>query len=264
MSKYHERMFKKGLKCKHCGKLIDDRNKTGSCAHCRMTIDQRGAGNHMFGKVFSEEERKRCAEATRKLWENPEYWRKVVENATGLHRGEDFRKGQSKRTKASYAKIEGLREQRGKLFSECWKDGRNHIRARKDKKSNEEKSIFEYLVNLGRYDVTDDEVRVGENKYLVPDMVINGRIVVEFYGDYFHANPSKHQANEYIVKKEMTAKELWEVDALRQKQLEDVGYKVIIIWQSDYRKNREKCLTALVTKIDELISEGKNNNAMEA
>lgn len=256
-------LYKKGLRCKHCGKLVNDRNKTGSCAHCRMTIDQRGAGNHMFGKVFSEEERKRCADATRKLWENSEYRRKVVENATGLHRGEDFRKGQSERTKASYDKIEGLRFQRRKLFSDCWKDGRNHFRTRKNGKSKEEREIFAFLSGLGKYAVTDDEVCVGGNKYLAPDMVINGKIVVEFYGDYFHANPKKHKADEYILKKEMTAQELWQVDAHRKEQLENAGYKVLVVWQNDYRTNKENCLDDMVEKIDTLLSEG-GNNAVEA
>ena len=49
-------LYKKGLSCKHCGKQITDRNQTGSCAHCRMTIDQRGAGNHMYGKIYTKEE----------------------------------------------------------------------------------------------------------------------------------------------------------------------------------------------------------------
>lgn len=250
MSDYHKYYFKKGLKCKHCGKALSDKNKTGSCAHCRMTIDQCGNGNHRFGKKLTEEEKLKCAENTRKLWKQKGYSDKVIANATGLHRGEEFRKGQSIRTKASYDRIAGLREQRGSLFSECWKDGRNHFRVRKNKKSKEEKELFEYLVALGKYVVSDDEICIGDNKYLAPDMIINGKVVVEFYGDYFHANPSVYSANEFIVKKSKTARELWDIDSERKKLLEDAGYNVIIVWQHDYRQDRTKTLLNLVKAID--------------
>ena len=250
MTDYQKYYFKKGLKCKHCGKALSDKNKTGSCAHCRMTIDQRGVGNHRFGKKLTDEEKSRCAEKTRTLWKQNGYREKVIANATGLHRGEEFSKGQSIRTKASYDRIDGLREQRGSLFSQCWKDGRNHFRTKKSKKSREEREIFEYLKTLGKYCISDDEICIGDNKYIAPDMIVNGKVVVEFYGDYFHANPLVHKADEYIVKKGMTAKELWGVDDRRKKCLESVGYHVLIVWQHDYRIDKTKTLLNLVREID--------------
>lgn len=245
-----EQRYSKGKVCSHCGKPVPNTNRLGSCAYCRMTIDQCGSGNHMFGKHLTQEEKNRCAENTRKLWGQKSYREKVIANATGLHRGELFRQGQRVRTKASYDKIEGLRKQRGELFSQCWKDGRNHYRVRKNKKSKEEKELFDYLVALEKYGVSDDEICIGDNKYLAPDMIINGKVVVEFYGDYFHANPLVHSANEYIVKKGKTARELWEIDSERKKWLEDAGYDVIIVWQHDYRQDKQTTLQNLVKAID--------------
>ena len=252
-----ENRYSEGKVCRHCGKPVPNKNRLGSCAHCRMTIDQRGAGNHMYGKKLTDEQKSQCAESTRKLWTDPEYRKKVVENATGLHRGDDFRRGQSERTKASYDKIKGLRELRGDVFSQCWKDGRNHFRVRKNKKSKEEREIFEYLKDLGKYVISDDEVCLDDNKFLAPDMVINGKVIVEFYGDYFHANPALYKAEEYIVKKEQTARQLWDADLERQKMLEDAGYSVIIIWQNDFRHDKQATLTSLVKEID-LRLKGEN------
>lgn len=252
-----ENRYSEGKVCRHCGKPIPNKNRLGSCAHCRMTIDQRGSGNHMYGKKLTAEQKEQCAESTRKLWTDPGYREKVVENATGLHRGAAFRRGQSIRTKASYVKIDGLREKRGNLFSQCWKDGRNHFRVKKNKKSKEEKEIYEYLKSLGKYVISDDEVCIGDNKFLAPDMIINGKVIVEFYGDYFHANPLLHKAEEYIVKKEKTARQLWDADLERQKMLEDAGYSVIIIWQNDFRHDKQATLTSLVKEID-LRLKGEN------
>lgn len=112
------------------------------------------------------------------------------------------------------------------------------------------RKLFEYLVALGKYVVSDDEICIGDNKYLAPDMIINRKVVVEFYGDYFHTNPSVYSANEYIVKKSKTARKLWGIDAERKKLLEDAGYNVIIVWQHDYRQDMTKTLLNLVKAID--------------
>lgn len=248
MSYYHDKMFKKGLQCKHCGKPIDDRNKTGSCAHCRMTIDQRGAGNHMFGKVMTEEERKRCADSSRKLWENPEYRKKVIENATGLHRGEDFRRGQSIRTKASYDKIDGLREQRGKLFSACWKDGRTHVHFYQNHKSPIEQSLCEEIKTLGFSIETEKKLKYGKNNIysLTPDIIVEGRIVVEFYGDYFHGNPRMFKPTD-VIGFGQTAQEKWKKDRIREKRLKEMGYGFYVVWENDLKNRREETLSALKT-----------------
>lgn len=241
-----ENRYSEGKVCRHCGKPIPNKNRLGSCAHCRMTIDQRGAGNHMYGKIFTEEERKRCADATRKLWKNPDYRRKVVENATGLHRGEDFRKGQSERTKASYDKIEGLRERRGKLFSECWKDGRNKVHFYKTRKSPIEQSLCEEIKSWGFSVETNKKIIYGNNKWyhIAPDIIVNGKIVVEFYGDYFHGNPKFFKPTD-IISLGQTAHEKWMKDKVRENRIREMGYDFYVVWENDLKKRKEETLSEL-------------------
>lgn len=245
---------KLGRKCSRCGASIGDANRSGLCYSCFCKYGRFGANNPFYGKKHSQSTKAKivetCKKATEDLWKNPEYREKVIANATGTHRSEEFKREQSVRTKASYDRIDGLREQRGKIFAQCWKDGRNHFRTHKSLKSLEEKEIFDYLTSLNKYDISDDEVCVGGNKYLSPDIVINKKIIVEFYGDYFHANPILHKADEHIVKKGMTAQQLWEEDSKRQKMLEDAGYSVIVVWQFDLRQNKKDTLDNLVKEID--------------
>lgn len=255
MSDYHDKMFKKGLQCKHCGKPIDDRNKTGSCAHCRMTIDQRGAGNHMFGKVMTEEERKRCADSTRKLWENPEYREKVIANATGLHRSEKFKRGQSMRTKASYDKIEGLRDLRGKISSQSWRDGNTHYVAKPSHVSKEEKELQSSIESFGIQVVRDATIQIGKRKYISPDMLIDGKIIVEYYGDYYHGNPDIYSEDDIICYGAMTAKEKQEGDKKRVLMARRTGYKVIVVWENDYKNNKEKTTAKVINQIQRYRNE---------
>lgn len=72
---------------------------------------------------------------------------------------------------------------------------------------------------------------------------------IEFNGDYWHCNPSKYDENyvHNIMKK--TAKEIWKNDSNKIEWLVNRGYKVLTIWELEYRKNPDvilnKCLNFL-------------------
>jgi G:T-mismatch repair DNA endonuclease (very short patch repair protein) len=62
--------------------------------------------------------------------------------------------------------------------------------------------------------------------------------IIEFNGDFWHANPILFEG-EYLNKpKKMTANEIWEYDSRKIKAAEDRGYKVFVIWEREYRKNK--------------------------
>lgn len=75
------------------------------------------------------------------------------------------------------------------------------------------------------------------------------RKCIEFNGDYWHCNPVKYNEdfNHPIIR--LTAKEIWRKDKFKIKWLENRNYSVLVIWESDYRKNPEltleKCLNFL-------------------
>ena len=56
--------------------------------------------------------------------------------------------------------------------------------------------------------------------------------IIEFYGDYWHANPKKYAAADIIKTKR--ASEIWEHDANRRNLLIEAGYSVLIIWGHEY------------------------------
>jgi len=78
--------------------------------------------------------------------------------------------------------------------------------------------------------------------YFIEDLNLS----IEFHGDYFHANPSKYGPDfefpEFSKKtKVITSKDLWEKDSLKYYLLEKyLGIKTIVVWESDYRRNKEK------------------------
>lgn len=58
--------------------------------------------------------------------------------------------------------------------------------------------------------------------------------VYEFQGDYWHGNPSIYSADDTFHGIPYSKK--WEKDALKKKSLEDLGFNVVTIWESDWFK----------------------------
>ena len=114
----------------------------------------------------------------------------------------------------------------------------------------------------------DKDIRFGENQFIIglnreeaeifnsrcfkPDIVfIKEKIIVEFYGDIFHANPYKFKENDkpnpWLNK---TSKEIREYDLIRENYFKSKGYKVFIVWESNWRKNKIETLNNLLKEIN--------------
>lgn len=105
-------------------------------------------------------------------------------------------------------------------------------------------SLFNKLKNiLSNYDIYY-ATNNGEYKldyefgfYLLDFYIPSLKICLEFDGDSFHANPKTFSENDYPhpFNKNLTAKEIWEKDKIRQDFIESQGIKVIRIWESEYK-----------------------------
>lgn len=80
------------------------------------------------------------------------------------------------------------------------------------------------------------------------DFTYNNKII-EFNGDYWHANPYKYDADFYNKSKKMTAEEIWLYDKMKKECAEKHGYKVMVVWESDWNEDPEgelnKCIKFL-------------------
>lgn len=75
------------------------------------------------------------------------------------------------------------------------------------------------------------------NTYFVYD-VKHGKCIVEFNGDYWHANPKQYKSEDLIMGK--PAHTIWHRDSLKIKSVVDCGYHVNVVWESDYLQNPKK------------------------
>ena len=76
-----------------------------------------------------------------------------------------------------------------------------------------------------------------------------GKKIIEFNGDFWHANPKLFKPDEIIPVLNVTAQEKQEFDKKKKMLAESNGYDVLVVWESDYRKDPEsvlkKCLSFL-------------------
>lgn len=85
----------------------------------------------------------------------------------------------------------------------------------------------------------------GKRRIYVYDFVYENK-VIEFNGDYWHCNPNEYDKNFYNKSLKMTASQKWKEDEYKIKLIEEKGYKVLVIWESEYNDNPEatiqKCI----------------------
>lgn len=93
--------------------------------------------------------------------------------------------------------------------------------------------------------------RNNECFYLYDFVITSLKICVEFHGDVWHGNPllfnETDTPNPY--QKSQTCRDIWEHDAIKRKCIEDRGYTMKVIWESDYIKNPE-CINQLIQEIE--------------
>lgn len=98
-------------------------------------------------------------------------------------------------------------------------------------------TLFEDI-GQGYYGPNEKTVRGKHNVHRVD--FIFGNKIIEFYGDYWHGNPKIYDETCSIRNKKIT--DVWEKDRKKIEDLELNGYKVLIIWEKEYRDNPELIL----------------------
>jgi hypothetical protein len=96
----------------------------------------------------------------------------------------------------------------------------------------------------------ENEIKLSGQKAFKPDFMYKNK-VIEFFGDYYHANPRLYMAEDVIpLKRGYTrAIDIWEKDADRITILENYGYVVFVVWEYDYIRDsnriRQDCIKFL-------------------
>lgn len=96
-------------------------------------------------------------------------------------------------------------------------------------------------------ELNKEYVIIGDSNTYVVDFKHRNK-VIEFNGDYWHANPNKYNESWINTTINLSAKDIWEKDSIRN-DIISKDYDLLIIWEYDYKNDPEgtlqKCIKFL-------------------
>ena len=233
--------YKSNKKCITCNTKLQDKNKSGYCVRHRNVS---GVNNGFYGKKHKKESieqaRIKLRQTSKNLWKNKEYREKIIKGVS-KPRIESFKKEQSIRVTEWY-KNNPEQKKRSISMQKSWLNGK--IKHHASNSSNKSSKQLQFLKDLQVIfpDIEGDKTLRSGKKHYFPDTIFcKIGVIIEYYGDYWHANPKKYKATD-IVHHNLIAQNIWDHDKSRNQALEDKGYTIYIIWESDYDKNKKLIL----------------------
>lgn len=93
----------------------------------------------------------------------------------------------------------------------------------------------------------------GKTKWRLFDFLINGELLIEMNGNYYHANPDMYEPDDEIVisKSKRKAKDIWAYDKKKMKLGKDRGYETLVLWEKDFIEMTDK-------EVVKILKEAKN------
>ena len=104
--------------------------------------------------------------------------------------------------------------------------------------------------------LNEDDLFYAESEKLLRDGTNRGRfdltieskkVIIEFHGDYWHGNPNKYGADHDI--RGVKASEKWQRDEQKRKLAEKQGYDYIVVWEADFKKDKNGVIDGLYNRI---------------
>ena len=110
--------------------------------------------------------------------------------------------------------------------------------------SKPQQEIFKFLnENYKNYTIFSDfGIEKSHRKYKADFLIKELNLIIEFNGTYWHCDPRIYEKNYINQKKGLKAESIWKYDNDRKDFLESLGYKVLVLWELDYKSNKEQTL----------------------
>jgi G:T-mismatch repair DNA endonuclease (very short patch repair protein) len=112
-----------------------------------------------------------------------------------------------------------------------------------------QRRLFDILQKNNIKATMEHPILTKKTKYIVDIFILEKNIIIEYYGDYWHCNPKKYSEDKIVKQNKKKAGEIWNYDTKRKKELEKLNYKVFIVWESDFKKNKEEIIQNIVKQV---------------
>ena len=83
-------------------------------------------------------------------------------------------------------------------------------------------------------------IKFGKKTFCVDGVDHDNKIIYEFYGDFFHGNPSVYKKDDINPLLKETYGSLYNKTINKEKIILNSGYKLKTIWESEYKKMKNE------------------------
>jgi hypothetical protein len=109
--------------------------------------------------------------------------------------------------------------------------------------SRHSKSQIKWLDFISSYNKIQIQHAENKGEYIIPNTRYSAdgyceetNTIYEFHGDFWHGNPKKYNPIDMNIVTKKTYGELYQNTIEREKQIKDLGYNLVVIWESDWSK----------------------------
>lgn len=103
------------------------------------------------------------------------------------------------------------------------------------------------------------KLNLGIKRYNCDIVFDDIKVIVEYFGDAWHMNPALHGPCAQQFRTKQTAAQKWVQDTKKINALKQLGYDVIIVWESDWKNNPKRELQKIYDIIDTKKDSRKND-----
>lgn len=84
------------------------------------------------------------------------------------------------------------------------------------------------------------------NMYKIDFVDFTNKKIIEYNGDFWHCNPELYNESYFNKVKQKNAKDIWEYDRIKLDYMKNKGYDILVIWEKDFKHNKEKIIQECV------------------
>lgn len=125
--------------------------------------------------------------------------------------------------------------------------------------NNENKKYVKYAQKNDEWWIYDNN----KKQYFFYDFAIiksDNKKIIEFNGDFWHANPKLYKENWKHNVLKVTAKELWDRDEYKCNLAKKNGFDILIVWEKEWRESNAKVINKCIGFLENKIGETSGNN----
>ena len=140
-------------------------------------------------------------------------------------------------------KLEAIKLQRGRTSKAIWDNMTPEQRDARIKKmlgSRSRSAAGDRFLQTLRDKGLTIEAEQAISGFVVDGLIRASKIILEFYGDFWHCRPNRHNdPQQFCSWLGRTVEQQWARDRKRLGVFYNLGYKVIIVWESDWNADQE-------------------------